>query len=460
MLRTLIRERVDVCRINMAHADEAWTRSIMANLRQACRDEGREIATMIDVKGPEIRTGNLPEPVELKIGDTVEFWTTEPENHRDSSTLRISVNYEGLPRDLSPGATMLVDSGLIQLKVNDCTDDRVRATVTIPGTMGSKRHINLPGVEIRMPSLTEKDRNDVRIGVEEGVDLIALSFVRNAQAVHELREYLCKLGSHARIISKIEDQTGLGNLSDIIQASDAIMIARGDLGIEISYEKLPSIQYQCVKLCQKYGRPVIVATHMLESMISAPVPTRAEVSDVANAVREQADCVMLSGETTMGSYPLEAVRVMKQVIQATEAVQHEHQLNHQIALKTPKAKMLRSAALLAEEMGGASIVVFTRSGFLPHVLAALRPHGIPIYAFTDIQHIFRRLIPLWGVEPFRIEFNNADPEMTIKHSFAKLVNGGWCKTGDPLVVITNVLAHGEIIDTLQLRKIPETLESS
>ncbi len=454
MLRTLINERVDVCRINMAHADESWTRSIMKNIREACIDTGREIATLIDVKGPEIRTGKLNQPVFLREGDKVEFWTIEPpQGDPGDSTVRVSVNYAGLPNDLHPGAIMLVDSGLIQLTVDSCTDHSVCATVITPGEMGSKRHINLPGVEINLPSLTQKDVQDVKIGVSEGVDFIALSFVRNEQAIEELRKLLCSLGSHARIIAKLEDQAGLKNLESIIKASDGVMIARGDLGIEISYEKLPAVQYESVKLCLKHGKPVIVATHLLESMITAPVPTRAEVSDVANAVREQADCVMLSGETTMGAYPLKAVQVMKKVIQATEATIDEP-LNEAIELKTPKAKLLRSAAILAKELDGAGIIVFTRSGFLPHILAALRPTGIPIYAFSDIEHIFRRLIPLWGVEPFKIEFNNQDPEATIKHSFQKLVDGGWTKPGDRIVVITNVLAHGEIIDTLQLRQIP------
>ena len=457
MLRTLIKERVDVCRINMAHADEAWTRAIMQGIREACTDVGREIATMIDVKGPEIRTGKVARAITLKKGDKIEIWTQEPPVAEEGdNTIRITTNYSGLPKDLKPGVTMLVDSGLIQLNVDSCEENHVKTTVMIPGELGSKRHINLPGVEVNLPSLTKKDIEDVKVGVSEGVDFIALSFVRNAQAVHDLRKLLCNLGSFARIISKIEDQMGLQNLEEIILASDGIMVARGDLGIEISYEKLPSVQLEAVKLCQKHGKPVIIATHMLESMINAPVPTRAEVTDVANAVREQADCVMLSGETTMGLYPLEAVKVMKQVIHATESRSHQP-LNDQIVLRTPKAKLLRSAAILAKELDGASIVVFTRSGFLPHVLAALRPNGIPIYAFTEQQHIFRRLIPLWGVEPFKITLNNEDPEDTIRRCFSRLVRGGWAQKGEQLVVITNVMADGEVIDTLQIRTIPEDI---
>lgn len=441
-----------MCRINMAHADEEWTRSIMAKLRQACRDAGREIASMIDVKGPEIRTGKVAEPILLSVGDYLELWTTEPPPS-EPGNYRVSVNYANLPADVSPGNTMLVDSGLIQLEVLDCSPTCIRTRVIIPGKLSSKRHINLPGVEIGLPSLTEKDRRDIQIGVEEGVDFVALSFVRNAQAVEELRDLLKHLGSDARIISKIEDQMGLKNLESIIKASDAIMVARGDLGIEISYEKLPTVQREAVWACQTQGKPVIIATHLLESMTNAPVPTRAEVSDVANAVREQADCVMLSGETTMGSYPLESVQVLKRVIKEIEAA-NTRELNRRIVLKTPKAKMLRSAAVLAQELEGASVLVFTRSGFLPHVLAALRPNGIPIYAFTDQRPVFRQMLMLWGVEPFLIEFNEQDPESTIQSAFDYLCRRNWCQPGDQLAVITNVLAHDRIVDTLQLRQIP------
>jgi len=452
-LQALIHEGVDVCRINMAHADEEWTRAIMAKLREACKETGREIASMIDVKGPEIRTGKVDEPIDLKVGDILKLWTTEPPASTDAGVYNVGVNYAGLPGDLTPGATMLLDSGLIQLEVMECSPAFVKAKVVIPGKLGSRRHINLPGVEVNLPSLTEKDRKDIQVGIEEGVDFIALSFVRNAQAVNELRDLLKHLGSDARIISKIEDQAGLKNLEEIIMASDAIMVARGDLGIEISYEKLPTVQRNAVFACQKHGKPVIVATHLLESMTNAPVPTRAEVTDVSNAVREQTDCIMLSGETTMGSYPLECVRVMKRVINATEAT-NTRELNRSIVLKTPKAKLLRSAAVLAQELEGIGVVVFTRSGFLPHVLAALRPNGIPIYAFTDVRPVFRQMLMLWGVEPFMIDFDESDPEETIQRSFDYLCRRGWCKPGDQLAVITNALARDKIIDTLQLRDIP------
>jgi pyruvate kinase len=229
------------------------------------------------------------------------------------------------------------------------------------------------------------------------------------------------------------------------------MVARGDLGIEIDYATLPLVQTELVRACQREGKPVIIATHLLESMIESPFPTRAEISDVCNAVREGADAVMLSGETTTGAYPLESVEVLKNIIQNIEPTV-TGELNSAIELREPKAKMLRSSAVLAQELGGSGIVVFTRSGFLAYVLGALRPRGVPIYAFTDIEPVFRQLLLPWGVEPFQMDFCE-DPEQTILNAMDYLKRKKWCDSGSWLVVITNVLAGEQIIDTMQIRQV-------
>ncbi|HRQ89255.1 MAG TPA: pyruvate kinase, partial [Bacteroidia bacterium] len=296
----------------------------------------------------------------------------------------------------------------------------------------------------------------LRAGVECGIDFVALSFVRQAEDVHTLRRLLDELGSQARIVAKIEDQSGVRNMNAIVRAADAIMVARGDLGIEIDYHRLPLVQTELVHACQADGKPVIIATQLLESMISSPMPTRAEISDVCNAVRERADAVMLSGETTIGAYPVEAVQVLKHIIESTEPSVPKG-LNERIVLKEPKAMMLRSAAVLAHELEKdgkeqSGIVVFTRSGFLAYVLGALRPHGIPIYAFTDVETIFRQLMLPWGVEPFLMEFSD-DPEATILDALGYLKRREWVNAGDWLVVITNALAHEKVVDTLQLRQV-------
>ena len=446
-LGKLIAGGVDVIRLNMAHGTGEWVGSLVKRIRDVSTELQRHVAVMMDVKGPEIRTGIVEEPLELQPGDLFEFYTRGP-----SDGIRgVTVNYPGLPEDVSVGATVLVDSGLIRMEVLEKDATHVRCRVLTPGKLGSRRHINLPGVDVNLPSLTEKDERDIRVGVTAGIDFVALSFVRRSDDVLVLRALLDGLGSKARIISKIEDQGGLRNLEAIVKVSDAVMVARGDLGIEIEYHVLPLVQRRIVETCLAEGKPVIIATHLLESMISAPMPTRAEISDVSNAVRERADAVMLSGETTTGMYPLECVEVMKNIVKSTEPSE-KRGLNEVIRLVEPKAKMLRSAAVLAQELGGSGIVVFTRSGFLAYTLAALRAVGVPIYAFTDDEALFRQLLLPWGVEPFLMPFND-DPEETILNSLAYLKRQKWCPQGTWLVVITNALAHGKTIDTLQLRQI-------
>ncbi len=289
-----------------------------------------------------------------------------------------------------------------------------------------------------------------------GIDFVALSFVRRADDILVLRALLDSLGSKARIVAKIEDQSGLRHLEEIVKVTDAVMVARGDLGIEIDYHVLPLVQRRIVDCCLAEGKPVIIATHLLESMITAPMPTRAEISDVSNAIRERADAVMLSGETTTGLYPLECIDVLKNIIQSTEPTE-QRQMNTTIKLAEPKSKMLRSAAALAQELadgdnGQSGIVVFTRSGFLAYTLGALRPIGVPIYAFTDDEALFRQLVLPWGVEPFLMPFSD-DPEETIQNALKYLKRRSWCDKGTWLVVITNALADGKVIDTLQLRQI-------
>jgi pyruvate kinase len=446
-LAQLIKGGVDVIRLNMAHGSCEWVTRLVKQVRDVSREVQRHVAVMMDVKGPEIRTGVVSEPIELECGDAFELHTDGASN----GARGIDINYPGFPADVHVGATILLDSGLIRMEVVDKDATHVRCRVLTPGKLGSRRHINLPGVDVNLPSLTEKDERDIRVGVEAGIDFVALSFARRSDDVLVLRALLDHLGSKARIVAKIEDQAGLRNLNGIIKAADAIMVARGDLGIEIDYQTLPLVQTRIVEACLTEGKPVIIATHLLESMILAPMPTRAEISDISTAVRERADAVMLSGETTTGKYPLECIEVMKNIVKTIEPTE-KRGINEVIRLNEPKAKMLRSAAVLAQEMGQSGIVVFTRSGFLAYMLAALRAVGVPIYAFTDDEALFRQLLLPWGVEPFLMPFN-VDPEQTILDALAYLKRRSWCDEGTWLVVITNALAHEKVIDAIQLRQI-------
>ena len=451
-LERLVRAGVDVCRINMAHADHVWCRRVIARVRAVCERVGRHVAVMMDVKGPEIRTGDVPEPFELEKGEVLDLTFGRGVGDTGADGVRrVDVNYPGLANDVDAGDTVLVDSGLIRLEVLETAESRVRCEVRIPGPLANRRHINLPGVRVNLPALTKKDQADVDVGMAEEVELFALSFVREPDDLDLLRRYLTDHGCGAGIVAKVEDQQAVSNLEAIIRASDGLMVARGDLGIEVPFEELPGIQRRVVDACIQQTKPVIVATHMLESMIDSPIPTRAEVTDVCNAVREQADCVMLSGETTVGKYPVECVEALQRIARRTEEEEQEV-LRKDLVLRRQKSKMLRSAAYLASEVEGAGVVVFTRRGLLAQKLSSLRAR-VPVYAFTDNPVLFRQLRLLRGIEPFFMTFHDAEPERTITGAFAALKEGGWARDGDPAVVITNVIAGEKIVDTIQLRSI-------
>jgi pyruvate kinase len=449
-LEKLILRGVDICRLNMAHADHAWSREIIRRVHKVCDRVGRQIAIMMDVKGPEIRTGDVPETFELADEEIFEFTYGEGIGSTGANGIRrVDVNYPGFANDMKVGDTVLVDSGLIRLSVIDVDGSTVRCKVLIPGPMGNRRHINLPGVRVNLPALTKKDQGDVDVGIEEGVDFFALSFVREAKDLDEFHAYLEARQSHAKIIAKIEDQQAISNLDDIIRASGGLMVARGDLGIECPFEDLPIIQTRAVNTCIESTKPVIVATHMLESMIDSPIPTRAEVTDIANAIREQADCVMLSGETTVGKYPVECVETIQRIASRIEE-ENTKVLRKNSRLTLARSKMLRSAAYLAADLEGA-LVVFTRRGIFAQKLSSLRPN-VPIYAFTDNPLLFKQLLIMRGVEPFFIDFDH-DHETTIQRAFERLKGGQWAATGDPIVVITKMYAGERLIDSTQIRAI-------
>ena len=396
-IEALIKEGADVFRLNMAHADHAWIQSITQRVRKIGNKLNREPAIMMDVKGPEIRTGYLQNEVELKKGDRLDLvFCAQPNPPLKDGIWQVEVNYDKLPEHIKSGDTVLLDNGLIPLLVDESSSDIIICQVLQDSTLKSRRHVNLPGIETGLPSLTEKDRRDSMIGIKCEHDFFALSFTRDADSIDLFRSFLRENGSDAQIIAKIEDQKGVKNIEEIIQASDAIMVARGDLGIECAFEDLPIIQRKAVGSCLAAGKPVIIATHMLESMIESPVPTRAEISDVANAVNEGTDCIMLSGETTTGKYPLECVQLLTRIASRMEE-EIQPGLTENLKLFRPKAKMLRSAAMLAMRMKNSAVLVFTRSGDLAAKLGALRPNGAPLFAFTDVRGLHRRLRLIWGI---------------------------------------------------------------
>jgi len=455
MLEKIILAGADVARLNMAHANHVWTRAIIRRIRAVSKKLGREIAIMMDIKGPEIRTGDLAAPIELKPGDIFDF-TVKPSTPRETAEeiRSVDVNYKDLINDINIGDTVLVDSGLIRLEVLEKQDAHIRCRVLVPGQLTSRRHINLPGVKINLPSFTEKDRADAMVGIEEGIDFVALSFVREAKDIEQLREFLRENKSSAHIIAKIEDQSAIANLKEIVETCDALMVARGDLGIECPFEDLPIIQRRAVLKCHQHGKPVIIATHMLESMITSPMPTRAEITDVANAVFERADCVMLSGETTIGRYPVECVKILEKI-----ACRIEDELTNDTeapaTFEHEKMKILRAAVVMANEVPGSQIMTFTRQGFIARGLAALRPPRAPILAFTPTIEVQRQLKLLRSVEGFILPFES-NPDDTIKHAIALLVKNKRVQPGDKLIVVTDILSHDRLIDSVQLRTVRST----
>ncbi len=455
MLEKLFRAGAGIVRLNMAHAKHDWTRLVIRRIRAVSARIGRDVAIMMDIKGPEIRTGDLTVPIELKAGEIFDF-TVKPEASNPAieggeEIRSVDVNYPNLVNDIKVGDTVLVDNGLLRLEVLAKDEARIRCRVIIPGELKSKRHINLPGVKVNLPSFTEKDRADTTVGLEEGIDFIALSFVREAKDIAVLRAFLSEKKSRCRIIAKIEDQSAIDNLDSIVTACDALMVARGDLGIECPFEELPVIQRRAVRACLAQGRPVIVATHMLESMISQPVPTRAEITDVANAVFELADCVMLSGETTIGKYPLECVQMLDKIARRIEK-EESGESRPPAVFTGERMKVLHSAVVLANELPRSKLLTFTRHGFMAQGLAMLRPVHSPIIAFTPSPEVFRQLRLLRGVAPVLMPLAS-EPDITIENAIALLRREGRIVPGDKLIVATDIVSQDRLVDSVQLRTV-------
>lgn len=439
----------NIFRLNMSHATHDWVRMIVPRIRALARELDVMVGILMDTQGPAIRTGDLSAKLSLKPGDIFEFTVR---GERSEEEYSVDVNYDGLVDDIAIGDTVLVDNGVIHMKVLAKSGKRIRCEVLTEGVMGSRRHINLPGVKVNLPPLTEKDIADVTVGAETHVDFVALSFCREASDVVTLRDVLREHDSSARIVAKLEDQMAIRNINAIIDETDVVMVARGDLGIECAMEELPIIQRKIVKRCLQKGRPVIVATHMLESMITNPVPTRAEVTDVANAVFEQADAIMLSGETTVGKYPVQCVRVLDRIAQRIERSGGAGFAEHAI-LEDDRQKTVHSAVVLANSLAKARLVVFTRRGSMADFVSNLRPLFAPIYAFAPTFELCRRISLNWGVYAHCLPFD-PNPLRTIGAAQNYLAGRGLVQSGDHLVIVSDLLAGEDRFDSVQLRVVP------
>ena len=430
----------------MSHATHEWVREIVPRIRMLAQKTGRAVALLLDTQGPAIRTGDLKASLHLKPGDILEFTVGGAKSKERYS---VDVNYGGFVDDVTVGNTILVDNGLIKLLVLDKGKNRVRCKVLTRAVLGSRRHINLPGVRVNLPSLTSKDLVDISLGMEMGADFIGLSFVREKSDIEQLRKLLAKKKSTAQIVAKIEDQLAVRSIDKIIESTDVIMVARGDLGIECPMEDLPIIQRRIVKNCLRLGKPVIVATQLLESMITNRLPTRAEITDVANAVFEQADALMLSGETTIGSYPVECVEVLRRVAIRIERSGGAGYAENAL-LENTRQKMVASAITLADSLQDSKLVVFTVQGRMARYASNLRPQRAPIFAFTPNEEVYRQRALHWGTYPAYIDFA-VGPDRTISAAEKFLRKNKWVTPGDRMVIISDVLMGRALVNSIQLR---------
>ncbi|KAL5999070.1 putative protein kinase [Asimina triloba] len=406
MIWKLAEAGMNVARLNMSHGDHASHQKVI--------DLVKEYNAQSKDNGPEVRSGDLPQPIMLQTGQ--EFTFTIKRGVGTESC--VSVNYDDFVNDVEVGDMLLVDGGMMSLMVKSKTEESVKCEVIDGGELKSRRHLNVRGKSATLPSITEKDWDDIKFGVDNKVDFYAVSFVKDAMVVHELKDYLKSCGADIHVIVKIESADSIPNLHSIITASDGAMVARGDLGAELPIEEVPLLQEEIIRLCRSMGKAVIVATNMLESMIIHPTPTRAEVSDIAIAVREGADAVMLSGETAHGKFPLKAVKVMHTVALRTEATigGGEKPANLGQVFKNQMSEMFAYHATMMSNNLGTSIVVFTRTGFMGILLSHYRPSGT-IFAFTDDDRVRQRLALYQGVCAIKLEFLN-DAEET----FAKALS--------------------------------------
>ena len=449
MLGRMIDGGMNIARLNMSHAPHDWVRRVVKDIRAAAAARGANVGILMDTQGPAIRTGDLPTQLDLKPGQN---FTLTVRGEKSEEEYSVDVNYENFINDIKVGDVVLLDNGAIHMKVLAKSANKVECEVLTPGTLGSRRHINLPGVKVSLPALTAKDLADIALGLELGADFIALSFCREAKDLQQLRAVIEPAKHKPLLIAKIEDQEAIKNLHEIIQEADAIMVARGDLGIEIPYEELPIVQRKIVKECLRTGRPVIVATHMLESMINSPVPTRAEITDVANAVFEQADAIMLSGETTVGKYPLKCLEVFNRVSERIER-SGGADFSQSAVLREPRQKLVKSAVVMANELRADALITFTRTGTMPRYAAWMRPRWSPLYAFCETPQLAQSLALNWGVRSFVLPLDHGNPEKNFSAALHLLVEEGLLKKGDTTVIAGAVLSGTQRVDAVQMRRV-------
>ena len=434
VLKDLIDAGLDVARVNFSHGDHARHAGIIAAVREAAALSKKPVGILGDLQGPRIRVGVLTEPLELKEGSDVTLV-----GGSEAAAGEIPITYERLADDVKEGDRILMDDGLLEVMALEVRSPRIRARVVHGGSLRSNKGLNLPGVRVSAPSLTEKDREDITFAVAQGVDFLALSFVRRPEDILELRQLVPR---EVLIIAKIEKDVALRNIEAILREADGVMVARGDLGVELPFEEVPLAQKRIIALANRLGRPVITATQMLESMVEHARPTRAEASDVANAIIDGTDAVMLSAETATGAFPRLAVAAMARIIREVES--HPiAPLPDFIRLNPPDAAGVRTEVAIAAATVAAArminapcVVVFTKSGFSARVIASHRPH-VPVVVLTDVERTFRQMALVWGVVPVLVPHCDMYSEM-VEHAVAAVARIGLAQPGARIIVTAGV----------------------
>ena len=434
IIEKLIKAGLNVVRLNMSHGDHHFHENLIKNIRQVSRRLKKEVAILMDLQGPKIRVDKLKEPLELKSGEEWFIGETKSSPPKEALKKFIPTSYKDLVKDAEVGCSILFDDGLMEAKAQRKVGDFLVVKIIEGGFLKSNKGINLPDINVSAPSFTEKDQIDLFFGLSQGVDYIALSFVRRKEDILNVKYILHKLKSDIPIISKIEKPEAIENIEEIIGVTDMVMIARGDMGVEVGNHKVPNVQKKIIGLCNKNGTGVITATQMLESMIEHSNPTRAEASDVANAIWDGTDAVMLSGETASGRYPVKSVEMMNQIILEAEKIPRERPLMRNIDLSSVSAAQQAAASLMAEKNSAKWIISITQSGRSCIKLARFRP-SVEVLGVTNSYRIARRLCLLWGVRPYIFQDSKEEDILALEHRMvAHLKSEGHIKNGDKIVI--------------------------
>lgn len=448
-VRALIDAGMNVARINRSHGDEQTHTQVFQRVRKAAAEAGTAVAILVDLQGPKIRLGRFAEDQhELDEGDIFTITTDDILGTKE----RVSTTFAGLPGDVSIGDLILIDDGNVSVEVIEVSDTDVTTRVVIPGPVSNNKGLNLPGVAVNVPALSEKDAEDLRWGLRMGADYIALSFVRSARDYEDVRRIMEEEGTHVPVIAKVEKPQAVDNLQEIVDSFDGVMVARGDLGVELPLEDVPLVQKRAIELCQQNAKPAIVATQVLDSMISSPRPTRAETSDCANAVLDGADAVMLSGETSVGAYPVESVEMMARIIKTTEEGGMERIARVATDPHTQGGVITKAATEVGAVLAARYLACFTKSGDTARRMARLRSE-IPLVVFTPVEKVRNQLALTWGARTYLVPEVRTTEEM-IDVLDRLLLENGEAEKGDSVVVISGApLGVVGTTNALQIREV-------